>query len=89
MDAQFLIVSLRPNMYQQASRHIGIFKTNNVTQVCVLASDGKNPEEGSPLKKKTNTDDGKKNANSEKENLRIRRDAFNVFAASMRQALRK
>jgi hypothetical protein len=37
LDAQFIIISLRPNMYQQASRHIGIFKVNNVTQVGLLA----------------------------------------------------
>ncbi|XP_055347019.1 structural maintenance of chromosomes protein 4-like [Paramacrobiotus metropolitanus] len=38
-DAQFIIVSLRPNMYQQAARHLGIFKIDDSTQISMLSSD--------------------------------------------------
>ncbi|OQV19092.1 Structural maintenance of chromosomes protein 4 [Hypsibius exemplaris] len=54
LDAQFIIISLRPNMYQQACRHIGIFKVNNVTQVGLLASDAyKGWQEGALAAKPT------------------------------------
>lgn len=38
-DAQFIVVSLRPDMYQQAALHLGIFKIHNATQISVLSQE--------------------------------------------------
>lgn len=35
-NAQFIIISLRNNMFEQADRLVGIFKTHDATKTCTI-----------------------------------------------------